>query len=174
MTGVVLQSIQPKAMLQVAPIRLAMLNALRKAGTQVKKDFAQTTTTWKHKVTFESLISAAQNKLTLVVDTNDKIWGYVDQGTKPHDIWAGFYTGKSKKKTLAFASVWSPKTKPGSLSSGQGTRGATNTFRPYVRHPGTKARGFSSMITKRRTLWFQVTMLKALQEAAKKSGYAMK
>ena len=50
---------------------------------------------------------------------------FVIGGTRPHDIWAGYYTGKSDKKAL----YWS---------------GADHPV-PYVHHPGTRPNDFRKM-----------------------------
>lgn len=47
---------------------------------------------------------------------------YVIHGTKAHDIWAGFYTGRSNKKALYWPGAAHPVT--------------------HVRHPGTKPNDF--------------------------------
>lgn len=47
---------------------------------------------------------------------------FVIQGTKPHEIWAGFYTGRSSKRVLAWSGADHPT--------------------PYVQHPGTRANDF--------------------------------
>ena len=152
-------------------MRLALLNAMDKFGMVVKKDFEETTKTWKHKPKFEvqkSLRQAAGP--ILFVFTQDEIYGYVDKGTRPHDIWAGYYTGKSEHKTLAFPSMSTPKTKPGSLKSGPGSKGEVDTFTPYVRHPGGKARGFTKLIAKQDMPKFKRAMETAMKKARAASG----
>lgn len=47
---------------------------------------------------------------------------FVIKGTQPHEIWAGFYTGKSDKRALFWEGAHHPT--------------------PYVQHPGTKANPF--------------------------------
>lgn len=49
---------------------------------------------------------------------------FVIKGTQAHDIWAGFYTGKSSKRALYWPGAAHPT--------------------PYVRHPGTRADPFPS------------------------------
>ena len=96
--------------LKVDAIRLELLNEMRKVGTEVKKDFEKTTKTWKHKPKFVQSISLKPPGPELFVYTEDEIYMFVDEGTKPHLIFAGIYTGKSNKKALAFPSKFGAKT----------------------------------------------------------------
>ena len=173
MSALVIKVLKPST-LRVDAFRLAFLNEMRKVGTEIKADFNKTTKTWTKSPDFKfdvqiSLAGGPQ----VEVYTENEIYGYVDEGTEPHDIWPGFYTGKSKKKVLAFASKSTPKTIPGVIGSGPGSRGKVDTFRPYVQHPGTKARNFSKEIQK---IWepkFKTRMEKALSQARKASGHAI-
>jgi len=159
--------------LNVAAMRLQLLNDMRKVGTQIKADFEKTTATWTTKVAFEEQISLSGGPQVEVYTTN-KIYGYVDRGTEPHDIWAGFYTGKSDKKVLAFSSKSTPKTIPGVIGSSAGSAGPVDTFRPYVaNHPGTKARNFSKEIEKTWTPKFKRAMEASMSKVTKASGHAL-
>ena len=172
MTAIVYKEIKPSR-LKIDALRLTLLNEMRKAGTAIKQDFEKTTATWSKKPRFEVQISLVGGP-TVLVGTDDEIYGYVDRGTEPHEIWAGFYTGKSNKKTLAFASSSTPKTKPGVIRSFPGSRGKIDVFVPYVaKHPGTKARGFSKEIAKQWKPKFKRRMEKAMAQAAKASGHAL-
>ena len=166
---VVMKSIKPKR-LKVKAMRLELLNAMRKSGTVIQKDFEETTATWKHKVKFETLVSLKQPGPTILVSTNDEIDGYVNEGTKAHDIWAGYYTGKSKHKVLVFPSGFTAKTTPGRLKSGSGGSSGELVYTPYVRHKGSKARKFDALIKKKREKWFRKQMQAAMNKAAKVSG----
>ena len=80
-------------------MRLALLNAMRAAGRfLVKTDFKQTTRTWKHKVKFETLVSLKPPGPTILIGTDDQVWNWLNEGTRPHPIFAGIFTGKSNKK----------------------------------------------------------------------------
>lgn len=171
MSALVYKLIKPQT-LKVDIFRLYFLNALRQAGRDIMKDFEKTTATWKNKPTFEIQISLSGG-LQVEVYTEDEIYRYVDKGTEPHDIWPGFYTGKSDKKVLAFSSTFSPKTIPGVIGSGPGSRGKVDTFRPYVEHPGTKARNFSEEIQKKWQTIFKTRMEQALKQARLASGHAL-
>ena len=127
-------------------MRLELLNAMRAAGTQIKKDFESTTKTWKHKPKFEVLISLTGPGPVVVVGTDDEIYGYVSGGTKPHAIFAGIYTGRSNKRALAFPASSTPKTRPGVIGSSGASRSGQTVVRPYVMHPGTEPRNFEKTI----------------------------
>ena len=151
-------------------MRAALTSAMQKFGTVVKQDFEETTKTWDHKPKFEASINLRGPGPVLFVFTQDKIYGYVDKGTRPHDIWAGYYTGKSEHKTLAFPSMFTPKTTPGSLTAGPGSSGGDTVFTPYVRHPGTKPRGFSKGIAKQDLPKYKRAMEQAMRKARNVSG----
>lgn len=163
---VLMKVVKPQRLRQDA-IRLEFLNALRKAGTQIKQDFEQTTATWKHKPKFEILISLAGGGPTLLVDTNDRVYGYVNRGTKPHPI------RPKRAKALAFQSGYQAKTAPGVIGSGPGGPFGDTVFSKGVRHPGTKARKFDEAIKKKREKWFKGQMEQALKAGVAKSGHSL-
>lgn len=148
-------------------------NALRRVGYRLKKDFEGTTATWEHQPKFvvKSHLTKQLPSPSVEVYTEDEIYRYVNEGTRPHDIWAGAYTGKSEAKTLAFPSMFIPKTTPGSLEVDYGASGGETVFTPYVRHPGTKARKFDQQIKEKREKWFRNQMHEAMRTAARKSGH---
>lgn len=117
----------------------AVAKGMDDAAEMVKKDFEQTTASWDHSVTF----TIAKQGVDRTVTTNDEIWGYVDEGTKPHVIVA------RRARMLRFATGGKPKTQPGRITSGSGSKGNAVVFRPKVNHPGTKARLFTQQIAKR-------------------------
>lgn len=118
----------------------AVKRGMRDAAEAVKKDFEKTTEGWKHPVEFEI---KEVGDYDLTVSTDDQIWKWTDEGTKPHII------APKKAKRLRFATGGSPKTRVGSIISSAGSRGSTVVFRRAVRHPGTKARDFSGQIAKK-------------------------
>ena len=169
---ILIKEIKPSR-LKVDALRLELLNEMRKVATDVKKDYEKTTKTWKHKPKFEVNVSLKPPGPTLIVETDDEIYGYVDKGTKPHLIFAGIYTGKSNKKALAFPSKFSAKTRPGVIGSSAGSSGGPTVIRPYVQHPGTKARGFEEAIEKIWKTKYKRRMERAMAKAAKASGHAL-
>ena len=178
MPAIVYKSIKPSRLKEDA-LRLELLNEMRKVGTQMKADFEKTTKTWKNKPKFEIMVSLTQPGPTLLVFTENEIYGYVSKGTgiyaggQPYEIWAGIYTGKSNKKALAFSGSFSPKTRPGVIGSSGGSSGGKKVVRPYVVHPGIKPRGFEEAIQKKWKPKFKREMEAAMRKAIQKSGHAL-
>ena len=167
---IVTKVIKPKR-LKDSAMRLELLNAMRKAGTAVRKDFAKTTETWTHKPKFETVVSLAGPGPELLVGTDDLIYKFVDEGTKAHEIWAGYWTGKSDKKSLAFPSEFEPKTTPKVIDSGPGFSGGDIVLRQHVHHPGIEAREFDKTLAHDWEKPFKERMEDAMRKAAAKSGH---
>ena len=114
------------------------------AADAVKRDFEKTTQGWQHRVTFTITKDGPNRTIT----TDDDIWKMVDEGTPEHDIYP------RHKRALAFSVGGRPKTRPGIIVSGSGSKGSVDVVRPHVHHPGTKARLFTKQIAK---LWSRGT-----------------
>lgn len=117
----------------------AVRKGMREAAEAVKADFDKTVSTWEHKPDFK-ITEQSEN---FIVSTDDEVFGFVDLGTKPHVIVA------KRARVLRFATGGKPKTSPGKITSGSGSKGGDVVFRPRVNHPGTKARLFTQQIAKR-------------------------
>ena len=161
-----------------APIREdlfyeAIETALKDVRDRIRKDFDSTIRTWKRAVVFEDDLHVRKGdpEASTIVYTEDEIYGYVNNGTRPHQIWAGAYTGRSNKTTLAFPWLFVPKTRPGSLISGPGVRGSDKVYKPYVNHPGIEAREFDKQIKDKEEKWVAKRLEQALAWAIRKSGY---
>lgn len=172
---ILMKAIKPKR-LKDQDMRLELLNAMRKAGRAIQKDFEKTTRTWEHKPKFEALTSLTGPGPVVLVGTDNLIYKFVDEGTKPHPIFAGVYTGKSNKKTLAFQwggpGSYTAKTTPRIIGSQAGGQSGEGVLRAYVQHPGIKAREFDLTI---QALWrtkFRDDMQAAMKQAAERSGHA--
>ena len=173
MPGAIVSKVIKPSRLKDDAMRLRLLNAMRKAATPIKADFEATTKTWKHTVIFEVLISLTGPGPVVLVATDDEIYGYVNNGTEPHEIWAGAYTGKSDKTMLFFSSQFVPKTQPGIIGSNPGFVGERDTLVPMVNHPGQEEpRNFDKTIQKKREPWFKRQMEGAMGEARQASGHA--
>ena len=153
----------------------AITDAANLAARDIQKDFESTIKTWKHKVKFVKEVDIKASPVQILVGTDDEIYRYVDEGTKPHPIFAGIYTGKSNKKALAFPwggkGSYKAKTMPGVIGSQQG--GASGPMRafPFVQHPGTKARNFDEAVRKMWEPKFKKLMEAAMRIAARGSGH---
>lgn len=164
------KAIKPRK-LRDKDLRLELLNAVRKVGRAIEKDYKRTTKTWKDKPKFEQVISLSQPGPTVLVGTDSLIYKFVDEGTKAHEIWAGAYTGKSDKKTLAFQTGHKSKTLPGVLDARSGGKSGPWVHPPMVHHPGTEARDFTKMLEKQWKPRFKRGMEEAMVRAAKKSDH---
>jgi hypothetical protein len=164
--GLVLKQIKPKAFNSKA-FETEFEKRMGKVGEQIRRDFEKTTATWKKKPKFEVLLSAKGGAVEILVDTDDKIFGYVELGTRPHVILP------RKAKALKFKSKFSPKTSPGFIGSRAGGSSGSDVFSKGVLHPGTKPRNFSKTIKKMREPWFKREMETAINTAAKRSGHAL-
>lgn len=132
--------IQPKGLgAKYRALPGAAKQGLRDAAERVREDFESTVAGWQHPVAF----TITEEGDALNVGTDDEIWHYVDEGTKPHVIVA------KHAKVLRFGVGGSPKTSKGRLKSGTGSKGGTVVFRPRVNHPGTEPRNFVETIQKR-------------------------
>ena len=165
MSALVYKIIKPSRLKEDA-LRLILLNEVRKVGTQIKADFEKTTATWDHKVVFEEQISLSGGP-QVEVYTTDKIYGYVDRGTRPHII------RPVKAKALRFQSGYKAKTMPGVIGSQGGGSFGDTVFSKGVQHPGNAPRNFSKEIEKAWTPKFKRAMEAAMSQAAKASGHAL-
>lgn len=169
-TAISIKAIKP-ARLKVDGFRLALLNALRAEGVEHRRTLSQTTASWTgEKPKFESLISLAGGDATVVTGPTGSTegaqkWQWLDEGTHPHVIRA------RRARTLRFRQGgFRAKTSVGKFESGAG-RAASGPWRfpRSVRHPGTKARGWSALLTKRRRDPFRERIFDAMKEAGSKA-----
>lgn len=149
----------------------AITAAAHEAGKEIKKDFEATTKTWNHKPQFVKEVDTKASPVQVLVGTDDEIYRYVDEGTKPHPIFAGIYTGKSNKRALAFPSAFTPKTKPNVIGSSQGSKGGSMVVVPYVQHPGTEPRNFDKVILRKWEPIWKARALRLLRDFARASGH---
>jgi hypothetical protein len=147
--------------------RLTLINKARKIGNAMKRDFEATTKTWNHKPVFTVDVSTKGQGPAVLVGTNSEIYGYVNDGTKPHDIYP------KRAKVLRFQGGYSAKTSPGVIGSGAGGSSGATVFSRGVRHPGTKARNFDEVIARKWQTRFRAEMEEAMAQATKESGHSI-
>ena len=121
----------PKNAIPVAKLKQAIADSLSLGAANGAAKLARPTGTWRHKAAMRNEVDGD----TATAGTDDTIYGYVNDGTRPHVIVA------KNAKRLAFGPS-TPKTSVGSLSAGSGSRGGVTTFKRSVQHPGTAARQF--------------------------------
>jgi hypothetical protein len=131
----------------------------------IDSDFQATIAAWKQGPVFT--IDAAQidgNDYVGSVWTDNEIYGYVNNGTSPHDI------RPVKAKKLHFLSGYAPKTYRRVLGSQQGGPYGADVFASAVHHPGSEARQFDQVIVEKRQSDFEAIINAALSQAASKAG----
>lgn len=162
----------------IEPYRRQFRNACKRAGYGIKKDFEKTTATWEHKPEFKVSTSVVGPGPAVEVTTDDDIYRFVNDGTKPHPIFAGIFTGKSKKKALVFQwggpGTYTAKTVPGVIGSRGGGPSGDIVKRAYVQHPGTEARRFDQDIEEMWRPKFKAEIEQALRDAVREAGMAAK
>lgn len=172
--AIVLKEIKPRRFDEAA-LRNRIRYRMRQVRDGMKKDFEKTVENWEHEVEFKAVTHFTRRLPSPSVEvwTEDQVYRYVNDGTRPHEIWAGYYTGRSDAKVLAFPSEHTPKTRPGSLRSGAGSSGGAIIFTPFVRHPGTEARDFTGQIEKIWQKRFLRAMERAMSDARRACGHAI-
>lgn len=130
--------------------------SLKRVEAGVLADYQKTVATWTDKPEFESKIKSTIKGASLTIWTDDKIYEYVDLGTKPHKIRA------KTAKGLVFLVGGEPKTEPDIIISVPGKPGTLWRRKMEVDHPGTKARNFSKIINKSWRKEFQEEMRAAV------------
>lgn len=155
------------ATLKIKEMRLELLNGLRSAARAVERDYKLTTATWEHQPKFETIIAMGKGKAEFLVGTDDEIYRYVDEGTKPHMIFP------VNAQRLRFQGGYSAKTQPGVIGSSASSTSGGVIYSKGVFHPGTKARRFSEVINKKHERLFKDRMHEAMRKARAKSGHAI-
>lgn len=143
-----------------AALARAINNAQDLAADDIKAQFEQVWSTWEHKPTI-TINKQGYERRVEVTGENARIFQYVDLGTRPHVI------KPRRAKRLAFSSKFSPKTKPGALVSGGGSKGAVDTFVRFVAHPGSKPRNFTKNIIRKNKSIPSAYMRRELAKAAR-------
>ncbi len=142
-----------------------LLGATRKAGNDIRKDFEETTKTWSKKPEFQMVYAVRPNGPEVLVGTDNEIYGYVNEGTKPHPIFP------VRAKALRFQTGYVAKTVPGQLFSRAGGASGDVVHRAYVMHPGTEARNFDDIIQKAWASKFKTRIEQAMREAAEATDH---
>lgn len=115
-------------------------NTLNQSALAVKADLGVTTQTWSAKSKPSFKIDSRVGMR--IIYTDSLIYKWVDEGTRAHIITA-------KNGLLRFRTGYKSKTRAGVIGSTGG--GASGNWRSKrtVKHPGTKARGFTIVIKKK-------------------------
>lgn len=119
----------------------AMYDELRVITTELRNKHRLVVQRWKNKPDFRLMMIRAPNKLTgrvVIAGKAQRIWRYVDEGTKPH------YIRAKRAPYLHFQLGYMPKTKPiAKYVGGLGKAFGSWKRKKVVHHPGSKARKFN-------------------------------
>lgn len=119
-----------------------------------------TTRTWNHKPDFDITVTRG-NDFTITAGTDDRIYGWVDAGTKAHTILP------KRSKYLRYSSGYRAKTRVGIIGSNPGGAFGSTVFSAKVRHPGFPGRKFIAKIRSRRQVTFQQEVSHAIADVNK-------
>jgi hypothetical protein len=151
-------------------LRLKILSIMHKMEREMKKDFQATTETWEYQPEWLSMVGTSPNGPEVMVWTDDKIYGYVNNGTESHVIVGN--------PLLAFSwdgyGSYGPKTTPGIIGSVDAVLPTTPVVFSAVLHPGIEARNFDKAISEKWTPKFKDMCEQAMRDAVKESGHEMK
>lgn len=137
MAGFSLKPIKPKGKLfDIPPIEAAVREAMREVAEEGKDLYESSVSTWTKKPAF----TITETKDGAVIGTDDEIFGFVDEGTKPHLIMP------RKGTRLKFSGGYTAKSSPGQLKSGGGGVSGGVVFAKVVHHPGTESRNFTRLV----------------------------
>lgn len=124
-------------------VKLELRKETQKQGKYLLDQFLDIVADWRTKVGFRLQVRIQQNRITITVfaaGVNKEIFGYVDEGTKPHVI-------KPKgNKPLRFKTGYQPRTTPIAEYGGMGKATGDWVSKREVYHPGIKAREFTITI----------------------------
>lgn len=125
-----------------AELQAALEGILLDTAVDMVDEYEGIVADWQHPVIFDVELEA-EGEFTIVVGTDDQIFQWTSEGTKPHPIAA------VNAPSLVFPSLWSPKTAKNSLGAQPGGIGKhLGHWRKeqVVQHPGTEAREFDEDI----------------------------
>lgn len=124
----------------------------------IEKDFESTVQTWDTKVKFSKNVKSRSNRVEGKVDTDNKIYGYVSNGTNDH------FVAPRRASALRFQPNYKTKTRRGKIPSRAGGASGSFVFSKGHMVKGIKARKFDLQIKEKREKEFSKRMLKELLE----------
>lgn len=136
-----------------AKMARALTNALNGVAKDIQIDLKVTTQTWRHRVEFPI---ASPSPYRRTISTDDEIYGYVNDGTRPHII------RPKGGGVLVFRTPFVSKTLPNQIMSRAGSTGADEVIARGVHHPGTTARKFDVAIQQKWDKQFRDIMQRAV------------
>lgn len=134
-----------------------VVEEMRQEARNVQREYEQTVRTWKNQPDFE----IEEKDKNIYVNTDDKVYGYVDKGTRPHII-----KPKNPGYPLRFNTVgFRSKSVPQKLIARAGSPAKPPEARPmFVKHPGNDPRRFTVLIRKRSQARFAKNFNKRIKQ----------
>jgi len=161
------RAIKPKTF-KKAIFRDEIIDEAYSLAADILLEYELTTATWEHQPHFVHMVDIGSDGVSILVGTDDRIYGYVNRGTPPHMIYP-----KKPGGVLAFRSGYSAKTSPNTLGSRAGGPSGGMVYARGVPHPGTEPRNFDTIIDKEWTPEIQRRMKNAVARAVYASGHAI-
>lgn len=141
---------------------------LRATGQELKTDHDKVVRDWRHKPTFRAQVDSRAAIRTVKIipqGANQRIWYYVDLGTKAHPIRA------KNKPFLKFQTGYSARTAPvAQFNKGTGQKFGAWRQKKVVNHPGVKARQFSKTFLKELSPPFEDRIQAAVRRGLNKAN----
>lgn len=128
-------------------LRQELVSTFNDIGPEMQRSHEDVVSDWQHKPDFRIGMSLSPYLLSVQINAsgeNAKIWGYVDQGTRPHSI-----RPKTPGGVLIFQTGYNPRTTPVAQAHvGDGRSSGDWVRAKAVQHPGNDARDFSGTLRK--------------------------
>lgn len=163
MSGVTIEVIKAKKM-RVREAMKIVFAAIEEETALHRRELDKTTTGWSSPPIMMTVSGYQGNDYVSNTAPRrgdvDK-WNWTDKGTSAHTIRA------RNAPMLVFQAGYRARTTPRKFSSGPKRRSGPTIRKPSVRHPGTKARGWSEELTNRREQPFANRIDRAMMQAAK-------
>lgn len=159
-----LKAITPKNIPSSKEYLRALEKAVHKTANLVRRDYESTTRTWDHKPKFTVEVTQTGANYEVTAGTDDKIYGFVDAGTRPHRI------PKVGSKYMRFRSGYRAKTRVGVIGSSPGGAFGASVSAMVVNHPGFPGRKFTLRIKQRRQKTIEQETAQALAKVARKQS----
>ena len=141
---------------QYKEVRDEVRTSLRPVGDLIKERFEAVVRDWVNKPKFKTVIRAGRKLIAIQIEITNRtarlkdkaqyggnigdLWQWINRGVPRHTIKPRF-----KKHLYYIKGVYRPKTRPGGLFGGPGTRDGYLIRRRKVVHPGLKARDFTGL-----------------------------
>lgn len=164
MTLFQLNVVLPKHILSAKDFEAEIKKAAKKSIQGARRDIVSSIATWDHKPKIVDIEETTAEHYLIATGTDDKIFGYVDEGTRPHVITA------KRSKYLRWNTGYKAKTRVGIIGSQPGGASGPPAYAESVNHPGFPGRKFAETIAKRRQKTFEQEISHGIAILARKQS----